>query len=513
MILFYHNNSKITEIVSTKSESLSNEIGKSIVSVLLDFAAKFDNEILVWCHQEQKENLNIAAIENLFHHKKILYSYNPSIATYFPRELGYIEDSPFINISKEVKYGTWQMSSLLGAVHASVIQSCRKDLKTDNNFDYFLNSLARRAIVFGLLCYSEPKLLIDKSAVTKTPVSNLYQLFKFTKQHYRFRWILLLFFNLLHYEKRFPLFPFIFSLFYKKRKLNPEFLDQIELDSNKKIIEKGTIDIVIPTIGRKDYLLNVLHNLASQTHLPTNVIIVEQNTDDTSISELNYIEDITWPFKIKHHFIHQAGACNARNIALDEVESEFCFFADDDIVFENDLIEKAMQSIQKTGNEINLIAIHLQSQTIIPRTPYQFSAFGTCNAFVKSSSFDKLRFNMALEFGYGEDNDFGIQMRKRGFDILYISTSTILHLKAPMGGFRTKPILKWHNDAMQPKPSPTLMLNRLKYETKEQLLSYKTVLFFKNINTCFLKNPFKYIKMFKEKWDRSVYWANELNKQ
>jgi glycosyltransferase involved in cell wall biosynthesis len=512
MIIFYHNNSKITEIVSTKVANIPNEIGKNIVLVLLEFATKFDDEILVWCCQNQKENLNIDEIKNLFHHKKMMLSYSPNLITYFPRELGYIEDSPYIKIPKDVKYGTWQMSSQVGAVHASVIQACRKDLIAECNFNYFLNSLAKRAMTFGLLCYSEPKLLKINSEVTGIKDSNLNQLFKFTKQHYRLRWVFLLFFNLCIYEKRFPLFPFLASLICEKRKFHPELLDQIPLESNKKIIEKGTIDVLIPTIGRKEYLLNVLHNLASQTHLPVNVIIVEQNTDETSVSELNYIVDISWPFKIKHHFTHQSGACNARNIALKYVESEFVFFADDDIFFEDDLIEKAMQSFQLTGNEVILVSCHLKTQKIVTQNPKQFPVFGAGHAFVKSNSLKDLKFNMAYEFGFGEDNDFGMQLRSKGYDILYISTSKILHLKAPMGGFRTKPILKWNNEPIQPKPSPTVMIYRLKYDTKEQLLSYKTILFFKNINSSFFLNPINYIRDFRRKWAASVYWANELNK-
>ena len=86
----------------------------------------------------------------------------------------------------------------------------------------------------------------------------------------------------------------------------------------------------------------------------------------------------------------------------------------------------------------------------------------------------------------------------------------LLHLKAPIGGFRTKPVLRWQNDEIQPKPSPTVMLFRLKYDTKEQLRNYKTTLLFKNINNNFLLNPYKYIKVFKQKWNRSIYWASQL---
>lgn len=512
MIILYHNNYKITEVTSTEVGSFPNEINRNIVSVLFDFAHKYSNEILVWCEENERDNLNTNEIEKLFHHKRLLFSYNPSLENYFDRRIGYIEDSLYININKEAKYPTWQMSSVVGAVHASALNACKNDLNNSDNFDYLLNSFARRAIIFGLLCYSEPKLLIQNS-LTSQRQSNIYTLFKFTKQHYRARWVFLLFFNLLVFEKKFFIVPFIISLCYKRRSFNPESLNKIPFESNKKIIEQGTIDVLIPTIGRKEYLFNVLKNLEAQTYLPKNVIIIEQNPDTNSLSDLDFIENKKWPFVIKHHFTHQSGACNARNIGLSLIESEFAFFADDDIVFENNLLQTAMKTFQTTGNEVFLIACHLKSQTIIPQLPVQFSVFGAGHAFVKSCCFKNLKFNMGFEFGFGEDADFGMQLRNRGFDVLYISTTTILHLKAPIGGFRTRPILKWQNDEVQPKPSPTVMLYRLLYDTTEQLSNYKTTLFFKNLTVSFFKNPFKYISTFKLKWNKSIYWANQLMKQ
>jgi glycosyltransferase involved in cell wall biosynthesis len=513
MIIFYHNKSKITEIVSTETGSFPNEINRKIVVALLDFADKFGNEILVWCHESERNNLNIPEIGTLFHHKKMLFSYTASTHNYFDRRLGYIEDSPFIRINKEVRYATWQMSSQVGAVHASVLNACKKDVITESNFDYFLNSFAKRALPNGVFCYSEPRLLLEKKAGESKSSSNLQELFRFTKQHYKTRWVFLLFFNLLIFEKQFPLLPLIVSLFYRKRNLNSGSLNQIALESNKELIGKGTIDVLIPTIGRKNYLLDVLNNLAAQSYLPTNVVIIEQNPDENSYSELDFIENQKWPFVIKHYFTHQTGACNARNIGLSMIESEFTFFADDDIVFENDLLRNAMQTFQATGNEVFLIACLLKSQTLIPQPPRQFPVFGAGHAFVKSACFKDLKFNTAYEFGFGEDNDFGMQLRNKGFDILYISTSKILHLKASVGGFRTKPVLKWQEDKILPKPSPTVMLFRLLYDTNEQLLNYKVTLFFKNLNKSDIFNPVKSLRIFRKKWDKSIFWANELNKQ
>jgi GT2 family glycosyltransferase len=513
MIIIYHNKSKVTEIVSTETVTFPSKINPNIVEFLIDLTDKFRDEIVVWCHESERDNLNVSTIETLFHHKKLLFSYSSSTNNFLDNRLGYFEDSPFIKINKEVRYATWQMNSCVGAVHASVINACKKDLNANDNFEYFLNSFAKSAMPHGLFCYSEPRLLMQKKVVESKRKSNTYELFRFTKQHYKTRWVFLLFFNLLLFEKQFQLVPFIFSLFYRKRNFNSEALNQITLASNKKNIEHGTIDVLIPTIGRKEYLLNVLNNLASQTYLPKNVIIIEQNPLENSQSDLDFIQNSKWPFVIKHHFTNRSGVCNARNIGLTMVESEFTFFADDDIIFKNDLLEKAILTFQTTGNEVFLVACHLESQTVIPHQIKQFAVFGSGHAFVKSTCFKDLKFNVAYEFGFGEDNDFGMQLRNRGFDILYISTSRILHLKAPIGGFRTKPVLKWQEDAIQPKPSPTIMLYRLLYDTKEQLLNYKVTLFFKNLNMEFIFNPVKYIRLFNKKWTRSIFLANELNNQ
>lgn len=510
MVIIYHKNQRVTQIVSNKTADFSLLINTKVVEVLLELAQKFEDQILVWCHENNRDILNIEAIQKLFHHKKFLYSYNNSADNYFNRELGYIEDSPFVNVKKHLRYPTWQASSEVGAVHAIVIQACKHNLKIENNFDYFLNSFAKRAICYGLFCYSEPKLITHLDLPKKPLKTNLFELFKFTKQHYRTRWIFLLFLNLFIYEKKAPILPFLISFFYKKRLFNPDQLNKIPLESTKTIIEKGTIDVLIPTIGRKQYLLDVLHNLATQSHLPINVIIIEQNPIENSVSELDFIQNNKWPFAIKHHFTHQTGACNARNIGLSMIESEFCFMADDDIVFENDLIEKVMHNFKSIGNEIILVSCHVKTQKVVPQVPNQFPIFGGGHAFVKSDCLKDVKFDIGFEFGFGEDIDFGMQLINNGNDIHLVTTEEIIHLKAPIGGFRTKPKLQWSDDKIQPKPSPTVMLYRLKNDSNEQLLNYKTTHFLKNINKDFIFNPIGYLKSFKNKWNASQYWANKL---
>jgi hypothetical protein len=117
---------------------------------------------------------------------------------------------------------------------------------------------------------------------------------------------------------------------------------------------------------------------------------------------------------------------------------------------------------------------------------------------------------MTLEFGYGEDTDFGMQLRNKGFDIIYFPEIRILHLKAPMGGFRIKVKQLWDDEKIQPKPSPTIMYVFLKHYTQQQLLCYKLVSFFKLLKKEPVANYLVFFNQYEKKWNLSHYWANKL---
>ena len=324
------------------------------------------------------------------------------------------------------------------------------------------------------------------------------------------RWIFLLFLNLVIYEKRFPIVAFLNSFFYKKKKWRATVLDSIEVHSNKKIIGDKKIDVIIPTIGRKIYLYDVLKDLAQQTHLPINVIIVEQNPEPNSQSELDYIDNEVWPFKIKHTFTNQPGACNARNIALSQVESEWVFLNDDDNRFEKNLLKDILIYIEKYSVSA-LMTNYLQlNEKQEYNTIIQSTIFGSGNSIISSELLNKTSFDKNMEFGYGEDTDFGLQLRNIGIDIIYFPKLIILHLKAPMGGFRIKPILDWDKAKTAPKPSPTIMYVKQKYNTLEQINNYKTGLFLKSLKNTAWKNKIQLLLSFQKKWNASIYWSNQL---
>ena len=135
---------------------------------------------------------------------------------------------------------------------------------------------------------------------------------------------------------------------------------------------------------------------------------------------------------------------------------------------------------------------------------HQSGIFGSGNSVVKSQFLKLISFNKALEFGYGEDIDFGMQLRNLGIDIIYFPRLRILHLKAPIGGFRNKFIFPWELKGENPNPSPTVMHVKINHLTKQQLKRYKIILFLK-----LHKVNFFAVNRFTISWNLSVKWSKK----
>ena len=329
MIIVFHKHNKVSFLKGNSQDNLDLYNDKNIVSSLFDLALKHPNNILVWCHESLKGYLNIEGVKASFNLKNMMLSYSDN--QYFSNRIGYIEDSPFLKVNKSVKYPTWIMSGQVGAIYASQLLKFQNKVELNHPFDFVLNAIAKMGMPNGLFCYSEPNLLINNAPIVQSKIASNTLLFKFVKLHYKSVWSSLLLFNVIVYESKFPIWFFIRNFFKRQRKTKLKF--NLEPLNEKAPSEKPTIDVIIPTIGRKKYLYDVLIDLSNQTILPKQVIIVEQNDAINSETELDFIENKPWPFIVNHKFIHQKGACNARNLALKEVTSNYVFFADDDIRF------------------------------------------------------------------------------------------------------------------------------------------------------------------------------------
>ena len=509
MIIIFHNRKKVTKIFDFEKNQELSYIDESIQRTLFRIAMEHNEKSIGWCHDQLEKYIGIELWQSIFHHDLIMASYATSKTHVISSAVGYVEDSTYLNVKYDIPYPTWLMSSDIGGISAAALLQFEKLSIHNLSFDLFLNYLAKQGLKQGLFCYSEPRLLVrDFSKIDKILQIGL---FSFVKNQYRLRWIFILFFNYLVYEKRLRFWS-LFKSFIKPV-LSKDIIDftKIKVNSTKNQEQLNTTyDVLIPTLGRAEVLKDVLLDLKQHSILPHKVIIVEQNAAPNSETELSYIYDQEWPFEIDHTFTHQLGACNARNIALSKISSSWVFLADDDIRLTNTLIENAFKFIEQYGvSALNMASLR-KDEKLTQTFPIQWYAFSTNSSFVRSSVIQDITFGMEHEFGFGEDSDFGMKLRNTGIDIIFYPNSEILHLKAPVGGFRVKIDLPWDNEEIQPKPSPMVMAHRYKHTTKQQLLGYKTILFVKFFRVQGNKNPFSYILRMQKRWKRSLFWAKHL---
>ena len=509
MIIVFHDRENVLKIFDFEKNLELSYDAPTIQQTIFNIALDNRNRFLGWCNNGLEQYINHVKLKAVFHHKLIMASYATANNHIISSSIGYVEDSTYLNVKYNVTYPTWLMSSDIGGISSEVMLQFNNLSSYKISFDLFLNHLSKQAIKKGLFCYSEPSLLID--GFPNLPIVNQKNLFSFVKNYYRLRWVFILFFNFLIYEKKIKLWSLLSSFLTPKLKKDKIDFCDITVQSSKFNQNLDiSYDVLIPTLGRAKALKDVLLDLTKQAILPKKVIIVEQNGLQDSKTELNYIYDQEWPFKIDHTFIHQLGACNARNIALAKITSPWVFFADDDIRITKTLIENVLQFIKQYGLLAVNLAILERDEGFSQKVPIQWHSFGSGCSFIEAKVVKDIRFGLEYELGFGEDSDFGMKIRNKGIDIIYYPNSEIIHLKAASGGFRAKTELLWQNDSIQPKPSPTVLAYRIKHTTKEQLLGYKTILFFKFFKAQNNKNPFLYISKMIKNWNRSNYWASYL---
>ncbi len=203
----------------------------------------------------------------------------------------------------------------------------------------------------------------------------------------------------------------------------------------------------------------------------------------------------------------------ARNTALEKVESEWIFFADDDIRLEKEVLAHTLKEVFRLSADcINLNCKQAGEDTIFQKIK-QWGSFGSGTSVVRSRFAKDLKFSEVFEHGYGEDVDYGMKLREAGCDIIYHPELEILHLKAPVGGFRKKPVLAWEKESPKPKPSPTMMILAKKYFTPRQMIGFKISLYLKFFRNQKNKNPFTYLRNMETSWKKSEEWAESLTKE
>jgi len=507
LIIITHIETK-EEIKIIQNNEILNGFSGSLVKVFWQVCERYPEELIVW--KEEHLEIDLQAVDEVFQHSLVMASF-PVNDYFIPEAIGYVDQLPFVNPKKNVRFPTWRMSTDIGGIYGNTALKFRPFLKNISNFGYLLNSIAKIGQQNSLFCYSAPTLLKNIGRTSTSKVSEADELFSFVAQHYKKIRLPVLFLCYIRYENKFPVFSFLKSLFEKSLFQKRVDLPEIKIRFRNNFEKDPSIDVVIPTLGRPQHLRDVFIDLKNQDLLPKRVIIVEQNPDENSTSELDFLKSDSWPFEIVHHFTHQLGACNARNMALMDVRSDWVFFADDDIRFKNSVIKDALSELNRLKVQaLNMNCLQTGEKSVFLKIK-QWGAFGSGTSIVNTEFAKSCHFSKEFENGFGEDTDYGIMLRNKGCDIIYHPDIIIKHLKASRGGFRTVMNTEdKESDLLKPKPSPTMMHLVKKHFNIKMQKGYKVNLFLKFYKNQSIKNPFVYYKTMQERWKLSKKMSQEI---
>jgi GT2 family glycosyltransferase len=212
------------------------------------------------------------------------------------------------------------------------------------------------------------------------------------------------------------------------------------------------ISVIIPSLNREEYIINLLNDLKDQTLKPEEIIIVDQSNS---------------PYKLlqTHDLIHLIdggkGPCRARNLGLEHSSGEIMVFLDDDIRLDPLFLETLCKPITNhtylavVGAICNAKGEYPQNEhphwrkvadnwllsiTANPGFPGKCPtiSFAAGCAAIHRCVYEEIGgFDPFFDpNGAGEDREYGLRIFHAGYPILYEGEAAVRHLGAPTGGRR-----------------------------------------------------------------------------
>lgn len=189
------------------------------------------------------------------------------------------------------------------------------------------------------------------------------------------------------------------------------------------------ISVVIPTFNRTDMLQETLRLLTKQTAAPTDVVVVDNGTRRTVVSQ-----DATYPFELRYFRICAgAGASQARNFGAAVAKGRYIAFLDDDDFWEPDYLERLSRIVTTSdGQTPAMIVARVDHLDKDDRHFYRFAGddkrleacfyfnpgyIGSCVTVERSTFLELGGFDVA--FKTGEDKELAIRYMVNGCSILY----------------------------------------------------------------------------------------------
>lgn len=199
----------------------------------------------------------------------------------------------------------------------------------------------------------------------------------------------------------------------------------------------AVVTVLVPTVGRYDYLEKLLMQLDSQTRRPDEVIVVDQNPD----GERRDLTTIAPGLPLRVLVVLPPGQCTARNAGLRSATGTHVLFLDDDDEIPPNLIEQHLRVLAPPEISVSCGLIDDRESGPAPeseRFRKAASVLPTNNAMIRRSVFERTGlFDPTYDRGARADHDMGMRSYLAGHLHVHDPRPAAFHHHAPTGGLRT----------------------------------------------------------------------------
>ena len=232
---------------------------------------------------------------------------------------------------------------------------------------------------------------------------------------------------------------------------------------------KPLVSVIIPTLNRYEYLINVLSDFEKQTYKNFEILIIDQSQP--------FQEDFCNNFnlKIRHIKQNEPALWLARNSAIEKSEGNFIALSEDDVRIDTNWIENHLRCLDFFKADISAGVFYPEGSTI-PQERSFFciaSQFATGNAMLYKDVFKKIGlFDRQFEKQRMGDGEFGLRAYLNNIKSISNPIASCVDIKAGTGGLRQ--MGSW--DAFRPKklfaprPIPSVLYLYRKYFGRKRAL-------------------------------------------
>ncbi len=242
--------------------------------------------------------------------------------------------------------------------------------------------------------------------------------------------------------------------------INYKEYDTFESDLLK---ENPLVSVIIPTLNRYDYLIDVFKDLEKQTYKNFEVIVVDQ-TDNFQES---FYEN--WNFKLHFWFQSEKALWKARNEAIQFSKGDYLLLYDDDSLIDKDWIEQHLKTLDYFNADLSS---GVSISKIGGEVPQHYNFFrwsdqlDTGNVLIKRKVFDNIGFfDRQFEKQRMGDGEYGLRAYLYGFKNISNYKAKRIHLKVEKGGLRQ--MGSWDGwrpkNYFAPRPVPSVLYLSRKY--------------------------------------------------